>query len=138
MARKTGEQRLRRRRGDSDAGYSVLEAAIVLPVVFFLLMVVVQWAIVWHARSVTEAAAQEGLRTAEAYQATAAAGRTDTLTYLGQVAPHSLPNPDVTVTRTAGTATVQVTARVASVIPFGHFIVTETASGPVENYVNAP
>jgi TadE-like protein len=130
--------RRRLRQEERDGGYSVLEAAIVLPIVFFLIMLVAQWAIVWHARSVTEAAAQEGLRTAEAYQSTAAAGRTDTLTYLGQVAPHSLPNPDVTVTRTAGTATVQVTARVASVIPFGHFTATETASGPVENYVNAP
>jgi hypothetical protein len=130
--------RRRLRHDQLDGGYSVLEAAIVLPIVFFLIMLVAQWAIVWHARSVTEAAAQEGLRTAEAYQSTAAAGRTDTLTYLGQVAPHSLPNPDVTVTRTVNTATVQVIARVASVIPFGHFTVTETASGPVENYVNAP
>lgn len=134
----TASIRRRLRHEELDGGYSVLEAAIVFPIVFFLIMLVAQWAIVWHARSVTEAAAQEGLRTAESYQSTAAAGRADALTYLGQVAPRSLPNPDVTVTRTASTATVQVTARVASVIPFGHFSVTETASGPVENYVNAP
>jgi Flp pilus assembly protein TadG len=123
---------------DGDAGYSVLEAAIVLPVVFLLLMVIAQWAIVWHARSVTEAAAQEGLRTTAAYQASAAAGRADTVSYLTQVAGRSLPDPQVSVTRTARTATVRVTARVASVIPFGHFTVTETASGPVENFVAAP
>jgi Flp pilus assembly protein TadG len=124
--------------GESDAGYSVLEAAIVLPVVFLLLMIIVQWAIVWHARSVTEAAAQEGLRTAEAYQATAAAGRADTVDYLTQVAGRSLTAPQVAVTRTPRTATVRVTAHVASVIPFGHYTVTETASGPVESYVSAP
>ena len=124
--------------GRRDAGYSVLEAAIVLPIVFFLIMLIVQWAIVWHARSVTEAAAQEGLRTADEYQGTAAAGKADTVTYLSQVAPHSLPNPQIRVTRTASTATVTVTAHVASVIPFGHFTVTESASGPVETYVDAP
>jgi hypothetical protein len=128
----------RSRSGDADAGYSVLEAAIVLPIVFFLIMLIVQWVVVWHARSVTEAAAQEGLRTAEQYQATAAQGHADTGSYLRQVAPHSLPNPKITVTRTARTATVTITAKVASVIPFGHFTVTETASGPVETYVDAP
>lgn len=130
--------RERPRHRDVDGGYSVLEAAIVLPVVFFLIMLIAQWAIVWHARSVTEAAAQEGLRTTEAYQATAEQGRADTVTYLAQVAPRSLPNPRISVTRTARTATVTVTARVASVIPFGHFTVTESASGPVETYVSAP
>lgn len=124
--------------GRCDAGYSVLEAAIVLPVVFFLSMLIAQWAIVWHARSVTEAAAQEGLRTTENYQGTTSQGHADTVTYLSQVAPRSLPNPHVTVTRTARTATVTVTATVASVIPFGHFTVTETVTGPVETYVDAP
>jgi Flp pilus assembly protein TadG len=130
--------RHRLRHTDADGGYSVLEAAIVLPIVFFLIMAIAQWAIVWHARSVTEAAAQEGLRTTENYQATAAQGKSDTVSYLSQVAPHSLPSPKITVTRTARTATVTVTATVASVIPFGHFTVTETASGPVETYVDAP
>jgi Flp pilus assembly protein TadG len=137
MSELSTQRRTRHPRGGDD-GYSVLEAAIVLPVVFFLIMLIAQWAIVWHARSVTEAAAQEGLRTTQAYQSTAAAGRADTIAYLGQVAPHSLPRPAVTVTRNGTSATVTVTAHVASVIPFGHFTVTETASGPVETYVDAP
>lgn len=128
----------RRRLDQRDAGYSVLEVAIALPVVFGLTMMIVQWAIVWHARSVAEAAAQEGLRTAQAYSSTAAAGRADTLTYLSAVAGASLPHPRVTVTRGATAATVEVTATVASVIPFGHFHITESASGPVETYAAAP
>lgn len=124
--------------GPADAGYSVLEIAIVLPVAFFLLMLLAQAAVVWHARNVTQAAAREGLRTAEGYTATAAAGRADTLTYLGQVAPHALPDPQVSVIRTSRTATVRVTARVLDVLPFGDFHVTETVSGPVERFVTAP
>jgi Flp pilus assembly protein TadG len=127
-----------RHRCRSDAGYSVLEAAIVLPAAFFLIMIMVQWAIVWHARAVTEAAAQQGLRSAQAYRSSAEQGRADTLTYLSQVAGRSLPHPQVIVTRTAAVATVQVSAHVASVIPFGHFTVTETARGPVETYVSEP
>jgi Flp pilus assembly protein TadG len=128
----------RHRPSSRDSGYSVLEAAIVLPVVFFLLMVIVQWAIVWHARSVASAAAQEGLRTTEAYQSTAAAGKTITMNYLAQVAPHALPDPQVSVTRDATTATVRVHVPVMTVIPFGHFSVDETVSGPIETYVDAP
>jgi Flp pilus assembly protein TadG len=135
----TGPNRLPRRRPlRGDAGYSVLEVAIVLPVVFALTMTIVQWAVVWHARSVAEAAAQEGLRTTQAYSSTATAGRADTLTYLSAVAGKSLPDPQVSVTRGATAATVQVTATVASVIPFGHFHITASASGPVETYAAAP
>lgn len=121
-----------------DDGYSVLEAAIVLPVVFLLLMLIVQWAIVWHARHVAQAAAQEGLRTAEAYTATAAAGQADATNYLAQVAPHALPDPQVTVTRTATTVTVRVHAPVMTLLPFGHFSVDESVSGPIERFVTAP
>lgn len=125
-------------RQEADGGYSVLEAAIVLPVVFGLLMIVVQWAIVWHARNVTEAAAQEGLRTTEAYGATAAAGRADTINYLDQVAPHALPDPQVNVARGPTVATVHIHAPVMTVIPFAHFDTDETVSGPVETLVAAP
>jgi Flp pilus assembly protein TadG len=121
-----------------DAGYSVLEIAIVLPVVFLLIMLVVQVGIVWHARNISQAAAQEGLRVADGYQSNAAAGRDETLTYLRQIAPHALPDPDVRVTRTATTATVTVHAQVMTLLPFGHFSVTESATGPVETYVSAP
>lgn len=109
-----------------------------VPVAFLLLMLVAQAAIVWRARAVAEAAAQEGLRTAQAYGATAAQGRSDTITYLGQVAPHLIPDPVVTVTRTGDAAKVRVRAPVVTLLPFGSVTVTETASGPIERYVAAP
>jgi Flp pilus assembly protein TadG len=121
---------------ERERGYSVLEAAITLPAMILLLMVIVQWAIVWHARSVAAAAAREGLRTAQAYQATAAQGQADADSYLQQVAPRSLPDATVSVRRAAGTVTVTVRASVMSVIPFGDFSVDETASGPIETFVS--
>ncbi len=123
---------------DDDEGYSVLEAAITLPIIFFLLMVVVQWAIVWHSRNVAQAAAQEALRSAQSYQATAAIGQADGNNYLRQVAPNALAGNCVTVTRTPTTVTVRVHCKVMSVIPFGDYYATETVSGPVERYVPAP
>lgn len=120
-----------------DSGYAVLEAAIVLPVAFLLLMVVAQGALVWHARSAAETAAQEGLRTAQAYGATAAQGQSDTVTYLRQVAPHLISDPAVTVTRTDQGATVQVHGRVVTLLPFASLTVTEIASGPTETYAVA-
>ncbi|PZS32197.1 MAG: hypothetical protein DLM61_07315 [Pseudonocardiales bacterium] len=125
-------------RKNDDRGYSVLEAAITLPIMFFLLMAVVQWAIVWHSRNVTQAAAQEALRTAQSYQSTASAGKADGATYLSQVAPHALKDCRVNVTRSPATVTVHVRCRVMSVIPFGNYAADETVSGPVEKYVVTP
>jgi hypothetical protein len=119
----------RRLRGDE--GYSVLEAAITLPVIFLLTMFIVQWAIVWHARHVAEAAAQEALRTAEAYASSAA-------TFLSQTAPHMLLHPVITVHRSAIGVEVHVHATVRSVVPFGSWSVDADADGPVERYVSTP
>lgn len=131
-------RRYRVLRADNDRGYSVLEAAITLPIIFFMLMLVVQWAIVWHSRNVAQAAAQEALRSAQSYQSTAGTGQANGNNYLAQVAPHALGQGCVKVTRSATTVTVRVHCKVMSVIPFGSYYATETVSGPVERYVNAP
>lgn len=129
------------RRARQDGGYSIVEAAIVLPVVVLLSMLVVQWALIWHGRHVAEGAAQTGLRAARGYQATAGAGEQAATGYLSSVAPNLLAAPSVDVTRTATTATVRVRARVLAVIPglsaviSGGVDVEESATGPVERFV---
>lgn len=125
-------------RAEPERGYSLLAATITLPVVFFLLMGIVQWAIVWHTRNVAQAAAQEALRTAAAYRSSAAAGQADGDSYLAQVAPHVLPHGCVHVTRTATEVRVRVHCSIVSILPFGSYAVDETAAGPVETYVNSP
>lgn len=137
-ARRAGANIARRRRAvhaQPDRGYSVLEAAITLPAMFFLTMFVVQWAILWHARNVAQAAAQEGLRTARGYESSAEAGRADAASFLAQVAPNAMPGATVTVDRSATSVTVKVHSSVMSVVPFGDFSVDESATGPVELYV---
>ena len=94
-------------------------------------MVVIQFALLWHARHVAQAAAQDALRTASNYQSTADAGQSDGYAYLHQVAPtsssiHTSPSP-----RNATNVNVDVTGHVLSIGPF-NMTVHESASGPVE------
>ena len=117
-----------------QAGYSAIEAVITFPVLILLVMLVVQFALLWHGRNVAEAAAQDGLRTARGYASTAALGQADAQDYLAQVAPNLLPRPTVTVQRTDTTVTVRVTSDVLSITGLG-LNVDESAAGPVERYI---
>jgi Flp pilus assembly protein TadG len=122
-------------RQDRDEGYSLVEAVITLPVMIALTMFVVQYALLWHGRNVAEAAAQDALRTARSYQATATMGQQAALSYLSQVAPKLLTSPHVQVDRTATTVTVRVRAHVSSILGMVSLSVEESASGPVEVFV---
>jgi Flp pilus assembly protein TadG len=113
----------------------MVEVVIVLPAVILFTMMVVQYALVWHARHVAEAAAQDGLRAARSYQATAGEGQTAVSDYLNQVAPRLLTSTNVSVDRTATTVTVRVRGDVLSAIPGADFTVDETAVGPVERFI---
>lgn len=122
-------------RHDRDEGYSIVEAVITLPVMIALTMFVVQYALLWHGRNVAEAAAQDALRTARGYQATATMGKQAALDYLSQVAPKLLTSPQVQVDRTATTVRVRVQAHVSTILGFVSLTVEESASGPVEIFV---
>jgi hypothetical protein len=113
----------------------VLEAAIVLPVIVFLTMLVIQYALLWHGRHVAEAAAREGLRAAGAYRSTPSTGQAAAADYLRQVAPNLLQRPSVTVSGAAASVTVSVHADVLSLLGFAQLSVSETATGPVEQFV---
>lgn len=54
------------RHGDGEAGESMVEFALVLPVLLLVLIGVVQFALVHHAQNVVTTAAQEGARRAAA------------------------------------------------------------------------
>jgi type II secretory pathway pseudopilin PulG len=123
---------------DTEAGYSVLEVAITLPVVIMLIMLIFQAAVIWFARGVAQDTARQGLRAAQGYQATAQAGHDRAAEYLQQVAPGAMTNPHITVTRGAATVSVKVTSHVPNLVPFTDFTVHATATGPIETYRSAP
>jgi Flp pilus assembly protein TadG len=134
-ARWLGNRPRRGRRPRTDAGYSVVEVAIVWPVFLLLVMLVVQFTLVWHVRHVAEAATREGLRAARAYGATPGAGQDAALTYLRRVAPHLLTDTPVTASSTPTTVTIHVHGRVLSLTRLTDLSVDEQATGPREVFV---
>ena len=127
----------RRRRDENDRGSASLEAAIILPLLVVLTLLVVQFVMVWHGRHLAQAAAQSAARTAAAYQGTAAAGRSAGSGYIAAVAPRLLPQASVDVDRGAAQVVASVHADVLTIVPFTTFTVDEEATSPVEAFTQA-
>ena len=116
----------------------MVEAAITIPAIIVMTMLVVQYALLWHGRHVAESAARDGLEAARGFEAPDGAGQLAAQSYLRDVAPNLLIGPDVTVTKTVTSVRVQVRARVLRVIPVGDFAVSESVEGPIERFVSLP
>lgn len=134
-----------RARLDGQRGVSAIEFVLLTPVLFFLIFATVQFALYFFARHVAIAAAQEGDRVAREERANPnenwsgdavakANGWVDQLAS-GLVNNARVPPPGESGTPgTAGwTVSVTVTATVHSL--WGDMSVTETSSGPVEQFV---
>lgn len=114
---------------------SLAQVVITAPALLFLLMLIVQFGLMFHARNVAEQAAQEGVAAARRFDGTAEQGRANALQLLAALGDGTLKDRDVQVSRTSGTASVTVTGTVVAVVPGLSLTVTERASGPVETYV---
>jgi Flp pilus assembly protein TadG len=126
----------RRGRAGRERGSSAIELVLVTPVLIALVFTVIQAALVWHARHVALAAAQQGDRIARAAApASTEAVRADTVAYLQTLGADLLAAPGVTVTRSGGYATVSVTGQAVSLIPGANLRVTGMSRGPVERFV---
>jgi Flp pilus assembly protein TadG len=129
-----GWRRLRQRlRGDRGAGAA--EVVIAVPLLMLLILAIVQFAVWAHASSVAQATAEEALAAARVQGSSAAAGQQRAQQVLGQIGGAILVGPQVSVTRTAGSATVQITATAERIIPFIATPVRVTVTGPVERFV---
>ncbi|EON25020.1 TadE family protein [Nocardioides sp. CF8] len=130
-------KRQMKRPGDHDerGAMSLAQVVITAPALLFLLMLIVQFGLMFHARNIAEQAAQEGAAVARRFDGTQVQGREKALQLLTAVGEGTLKNRDVTANRTADTATVTVTGTVVSVVPGFSLSVSESASGPVEKYV---
>lgn len=111
------------------------EVVIAFPVVLTIVLVIVQLGLAAHARSVAQAAAQEGAAAARRFDGSAQQAKARTEDYLDQLGPTILQDRSVTAERDTQIATVRVTGTVISVIPGLHLSVEKSASGPVERYV---
>ncbi len=120
---------------DERGAMSLAQVVITAPALLFLLMLIVQFGLMFHARNIAEQAAQEGAAVARRFDGTQTQGREKALQLLTAVGEGTLKDRDVTASRTADTATVTVTGTVVSVVPGFSLSVSDSSSGPVEKYV---
>lgn len=153
---KHGGVRLRRDavRANRESGVSAIEFVFLTPILFFLIFATVQFAVYFFARHVAIAAAQEGARVARAEAGNPAENwsgdaKAKAVAWINQLGPSLLDSNCANGATTAcvgtgasgvrgadgWTVSVTVTANVPSLIPGIHMTVTETSSGPVEQFI---
>ena len=119
--------------GERERGVASIQLVILMPVLFLLMFVGMQAAMIYHGRTVAIAAAPEGARAAAAQNGTAIAGQSAATAFITAAGGEgTLQGVTVTSNRTATTATVVVTATTLSVIPGWTPSITQSASAPVE------
>ena len=123
---------LRRR---PEQGSSVVEWVLLTPIMLLLIFTIIQFALVWHAEQVAQAPASQALSAARIQGGTQGAGQREAQHILDQLAGGTLPTRQITVTRTATTASVTVTGTAESILPFFTLHVHAEAAGPVERTV---
>jgi Flp pilus assembly protein TadG len=137
-------------RGENrESGVSAIEFVLLTPLLFFLLFATVQFALYFFARHVAIAAAQEGDRVARAEAGIpgrdwSGDAKTSASGWITQLAPNLLSGSKAT-TGSAGssgqqgwTVSVTVTATVPSLFPWANLTVSETSTGPVEQFIPDP
>jgi Flp pilus assembly protein TadG len=117
-----------------DRGAATTQIVIATPVLLFMLLVIVQFAIWSQATHVAQAAASQALEATRVAGGTSATGQTEAQNVLDQLDTGPLSGSTVHVTRTATTATVSITGTAESIVPFLHLPVHAEASGDTEQF----
>lgn len=120
---------------DERGATSVIQLVLIAPALLMMMMAIVQFGLLAHARNVAEQAAQEGAASARRFDGTEASAKADALKYLTLLGPQTLTDRDVVVNRGAQNATVTITGKVLTLVPGLDLHVQESSTGPVERYV---
>src|SRR5579884_4020504 len=116
-----------------DESGEVTEVVLVTPALLFLVMLVLQFGLWYHAAHVAQAAAQEGVRTARLDGGTAEDGRQRAEQLLERAGPTIVGDPVVDASRDVDTAVVEVQGRSVAVIPGMRLPIRARAQSPVEH-----
>lgn len=119
-------------RRTAERGSTSVQMVVLMPALFAIMFLGLQAALVYHARTLALAAAQEGARAAGGESSSVAVGASSARSFLDDTAGDALSATTVSARRTATTSTVTVTGRALSVIPGWQPNVTQSASVPVE------
>ena len=126
------------RRARREDGQATTEVVLIVPVLLFVLLMVLQFGVWYHAQHVATAAAQEGVRAARLEGGTADAGHRRATEFLASAGPTVVTGPVVTASRDADRATVEIAGRAATVVPGISLPVRAVAAGPVERFRSGP
>lgn len=107
---------------------------LVFPVLLLVILMAVQFALAFHAKTVVTAAAQDAARTAQAQAGTSAQARTVGEAIVSNNASSLLHDVNVVVRTDGDTVRVEVRGTVTAVIPGMHLHVGGTADGPLERF----
>ena len=116
---------------------SVTATTLVFPVLLLLVLLVVQFALAYHAKTIVTAAAQDAARATERNAGDLAAGRAAAQQVLDDDARNLLGHSRIDVTVDAGdNVTARVTAQVTALIPIPglRLEVSGRAGGPTERF----
>ena len=125
------------RRPRDERGALSIEFLAIIGALMIVFLVMLQYAVKAHAHRVAEAAAEEALAAAAAYNGSADSGQTAAHHYLDDIEADLL-DPKVTVSRNASAAAVTVKGDVRPFIPFLSVHVSVHLEGPVEKFVESP
>jgi Flp pilus assembly protein TadG len=117
-----------------ERGAATAQIVIATPVLLFMLLVIVQFAIWSQATHVAQAAASQALEATRVAGGTSETGQTEAQNVLDQLDTGPLTGSTIHVTRTATTARVSITGTAESIVPFLHLPVHAEASGDTEQF----
>ena len=126
----------RARRTRDERGALSIEFLLVISALMLVFLLMLQYAVKAHAHRVAQAAAEEALAAASAYDGTVASGQEAGNHYLTDLG--TLSNTRVTVTRAGNTAVVTISGDAAQVFPLLPVHVTVHLQGPIEQFVESP
>ena len=122
----------------NEQGEATTELVLVTPVLLFLIGIIVQFAVWYHASHVAQAAAQEGVRVARAFGGSADAGQARAEHFLAETGPTIVRGSEVTAFRDAQSARVEVRGHAPSVVPGLRLGVNAEAQSPTERFAVPP
>ena len=118
----------------SERADASVEAVLVVPVLLFLIFVVVQAGLWYHAHQVVEAAAQEGVQAGRVDGATAMDAEDRARAFVSRISPTIAATTTVHAARTASETSVVVTGAVQPVIPGMRLNAIGRAGAPTERF----
>ncbi|MDZ5621567.1 TadE/TadG family type IV pilus assembly protein [Nocardioides sp. HM23] len=126
--------RPRRQRRD-DSGVSSVELVLYMPLLMLVILIAVQFSLVWFGNQAASAVARETARTARVYPEDRGRAYAEGYQYAANIGQGVLEDPKITVTPIGdGRVRVTVTGHAQEIVPGLAPEVSQTVEGPLEEF----